>query len=183
MKRLLLFLALFLAACRPAAPASSPHEVHGTHTTAETAALPYDALFLDSMIVHHQGAVTMARQALEQAGHSELRALAISILTAQDAEIAQMRAWRQAWYPDLPPTEGLHIHMGPMEVPDDSSIPYDLRFIEAMIAHHEGAIAMAQDALQKAEHAEIRDLAKTIIATQQAEIEQMKRWRQEWYGR
>lgn len=183
MKRLLLFLVLFLAACRPVAPASSPHEAHEAHTTAETGVAPYDALFLDSMIVHHQGAVEMARQALEQAEHPELRALAEAILAAQEAEIAQMRLWREAWYPDLPPTEGLHIHMGPMEVADDPSIPYDLRFIEAMIPHHEGAIAMAQDALQKAEHPEIRDLARIIIATQQAEIEQMKQWRQEWYGR
>ncbi len=180
MKRLaFLVLLLFLTACQSAAPAASPHEAH---SAAESASVPYDALFLDSMIIHHQGAVEMARQALEQAERPELRALAEAILAAQEAEIAQMRAWREAWYPDLPPTEGLHIHMGPMEVADDPSVPYDLRFIEAMIPHHEGAIAMAQDALQKTEHAEIRDLAQAILAAQRAEIEQMEQWKLDWYG-
>ncbi|MEZ0395701.1 MAG: DUF305 domain-containing protein [Anaerolineales bacterium] len=171
---------LFLSACQSVSPDASTHEAH---SATEPASVPYDALFLDSMILHHQGAVEMARQALEQAEHPELRALAEAILAAQEAEIAQMRAWREAWYPDLPATEGLHIHMGPMEVEADASRPYDLRFIEAMIPHHEGAIAMAQDALQKAEHAELRDLAQAIIVAQQEEIEQMERWRMEWYGK
>lgn len=60
---------------------------------------------------------------------------------------------------------------------------YDERFIEMMIPHHEGAIEMAQDALTKAQHPEIRKMAQDIIASQQSEIDQMKRWRQEWYGR
>jgi len=166
----LLSLVALLAACASTDAAYDPY----SYATEET---PYEALFLDSMIIHHQGAVDMARQALEQAEHPELRALAESILAAQEAEIAQMRAWRDKWYPNLPPTKGLHIHMGPMEVAEDASRPYDLRFIEAMILHHEGAIAMAQDALQKAKRPEIRDLAQAIIAAQQAEIEQLKTWR------
>lgn len=176
----LVFLGLFLlmAACQPATMDASGD----THSGTEHTSVPYDALFLDSMIIHHQGAVEMASQALEQAEHAELRALAEAILAAQEAEIAQMQAWRQEWYPDLPLTEGLHVHMGPMEVSDDDSVPYDLRFIEAMIPHHEGAIAMAQDALQKAEHAEIRDLARAIMEAQQAEITQMEQWKQDWYG-
>lgn len=180
MKSKLLLLSLTLlwltAACQPASM------THSSHSTNDAQEAPYDARFLDSMILHHQGAVEMARQALEQAEHAELRALSEAILAAQEAEIAQMRVWREAWYPDLPPTEGLHLHMGPMQVSDDNTQPYDLRFIEAMIPHHEGAIEMARDALKNASHSEIRELAQTILDTQQAEIEQMKQWREAWYG-
>ena len=59
---------------------------------------------------------------------------------------------------------------------------YDLRFINAMIPHHEGAVAMAQDAQQKSERPEIQSLAQDIIASQQAEIEQLQQWRQAWYN-
>lgn len=50
------------------------------------------------MIVHHQGAVSMAKSALMHANHQELRDLAIAIITAQEGEISQMQAWLQQWY-------------------------------------------------------------------------------------
>jgi uncharacterized protein (DUF305 family) len=59
--------------------------------------------------------------------------------------------------------------------------PFDLAFIEAMIPHHEGAIEMAEVALENSENEEIRVLAEEIIAAQRAEIEQMEAWREEWY--
>lgn len=55
-------------------------------------------------------------------------------------------------------------------------------FIEEMIPHHQDAIDMAELALVRAEHQEIRDLAASIKQTQTAEIEQMRQWYQEWYG-
>lgn len=142
---------------------------------------PYDALFIDSMIVHHEGAIAMAEQALVDAERPEIRQLAETIISAQQAEIAQLREWRSAWYPDPGPTNGLQMETGPMEVANGSA-PFEQRFIEAMIPHHEGAIAMARDALQKAEHQELKDLAEAIIAAQESEIGQMRRWLQEWYG-
>ena len=60
---------------------------------------------------------------------------------------------------------------------------YDERFIDMMIPHHEGAIQMAQDALRKSQHPEIQHMAAAVIASQQREIDAMKRWRHEWYGR
>ncbi|WP_233579852.1 DUF305 domain-containing protein [Legionella septentrionalis] len=59
---------------------------------------------------------------------------------------------------------------------------YDKRFIDLMISHHEAAIMMAKDALQKATHPEIKDMAQQIINAQQKEIEQLKTWRTQWYG-
>jgi uncharacterized protein (DUF305 family) len=58
---------------------------------------------------------------------------------------------------------------------------FDLMFIDMMIPHHESAIAMAQVALVRAEHEELRTLAQEIIAGQQAEIDQLTAWREAWY--
>lgn len=68
-----------------------------------------------------------------------------------------MTAWRQRWYPDLAPTGGLDMGMGEMAVSTDESKPFDQRFIEATLSHHQGAIAMAQMAQHMAEHQEIKN--------------------------
>jgi uncharacterized protein (DUF305 family) len=58
----------------------------------------------------------------------------------------------------------------------------DQHFIEQMIPHHEGAIVMAQLALEKGQHTEIKTLAKGIIEAQQSEINDMKSWYKNWFG-
>lgn len=56
-----------------------------------------DRVFLDEMIVHHEGAVQMARRVAGSA-RPELRAFANQIIEAQTQEITDMRAWRSAWF-------------------------------------------------------------------------------------
>lgn len=143
---------------------------------------PFDAQFIDSMIEHHQGAVTMAEQALAEAEHAELRTIADAIIAAQTQEIDAMTTWRQEWYPDLALTDGMGMGMGEMTISSDESKPFDQRFLEAMISHHQGAIEMAQMAKQMAEHAEIKALADAIITAQEAEIEQMQNWLKAWFA-
>jgi uncharacterized protein (DUF305 family) len=58
----------------------------------------------------------------------------------------------------------------------------DQHFITMMIPHHEDAIAMANMALTRAEHPEIKQLAKNIKTSQSQEIEQMRAWYKKWYG-
>lgn len=58
----------------------------------------FDRTFLQEMIVHHEGAVVMARQALSVSERQELRSLAEAIIEAQEGEIAQMQAWQAAWF-------------------------------------------------------------------------------------
>lgn len=191
--------ALALAACGGASPAAAPPETPVAVATAAPAmdASPTsgmdhgsmggmtdaaaDAMFIDGMIVHHEGAITMARQALQEAERQEIQEVAQAIISAQESEIAQMRAWRTDWYPDLADTGGMAMDMGPMEVPAGDT-PFDQRFIQAMIPHHEGAIAMAQAVQQSTERQELKDLAQAIITAQEGEIAQMRAWLQEWYG-
>jgi len=58
----------------------------------------------------------------------------------------------------------------------------DRHFIEQMIPHHQDAVAMAELALGRAEHGELRQLAETIKTTQSREIDQMRAWYEAWYG-
>jgi uncharacterized protein (DUF305 family) len=58
----------------------------------------------------------------------------------------------------------------------------DKAFIDAMVPHHQGAIAMAEVALENAEHEEIIQLSRNIISTQRAEIEELKAIKQQEFG-
>jgi uncharacterized protein (DUF305 family) len=154
---------------------------HGAHGEMHEADTPFDAQFIDGMIEHHQGALDMAEEVIATSERAELLAFAQEIIDAQAHEIEMMNEWRAAWYPDLPPTGGMHVHMGDMEIADDPDKPFDQRFLEAMIGHHIGAIDMAVAALEEAEHEELRALAIEVIAVQQAEIDQMRAWLAEWF--
>lgn len=59
---------------------------------------------------------------------------------------------------------------------------FDKAFLSEMIMHHEGAVVMAEAALQNAKHPEIKQMAEAIITAQTSEINQMKNWQQSWYG-
>ncbi|OKH48182.1 DUF305 domain-containing protein [Phormidium tenue NIES-30] len=157
----------------------------------------YDLRFIDGMIPHHEGAVVMAEAALENSQRPEIRQLAEDIIAAQQVEIAQMRDWRAAWYPDAPAEPMMyHAEMNHDMAMSEEMISamrmdmdlggaddeFDLRFINAMIPHHEGAVAMAEDLKGKSDRPELLTLADEIITSQQAEIDQMEQWRQDWYG-
>ena len=57
----------------------------------------FDKEFITEMIVHHQGAISMAKLAATQAKHQEVKDLANNILSAQSSEIIQMQAWQKQW--------------------------------------------------------------------------------------
>ena len=164
----------------PTAAAGQDMAGHDMSAMSTTSDAPYDALFIDSMIVHHQGAITMAQEALEKAQRTELKQFAQNVIMVQDGEITQMKVWRNNWYPDLAISTGTGTDMGDMMVSQDDSVSYDLRWIDAMISHHQAAITMAQEALTKAEHADIKNLAQAIIDMQAAEITQLEAWRDQW---
>jgi uncharacterized protein (DUF305 family) len=156
-----------------------------------------DLRFIDAMTPHHQGAVVMAKEAQQKSQRPEIQKLAAAIIQAQNQEIAQMRQWRQAWYPKASGTAMVYDtqmgHMIPMSSEQMKGMmmsqdlgaadpKFDLRFIDAMIPHHEGAVTMAKDVLGKTKRPEIKQMGKAIVTSQQAEIEQMKAWRKVWYS-
>ena len=57
---------------------------------------------------------------------------------------------------------------------------YDRMFLANMIAHHQGAVDMANLALTSAKHQEIKDMANNIISAQTKEIGDMQSWQSSW---
>lgn len=64
----------------------------------------------------------------------------------------------------------------------DPAAPYDQRFIDEMLMHHQGAIMSAQMMIGNSQRPELRDLAGRIVAGQQRQIDRMRAWRAQWYG-
>lgn len=190
MRRTVTALALLLTACSGGREQAHPEE-HATGTAAAQATTaemptaasqaPYDLQFLDTMSKHHQGAVEMARISEAKIRHPELRQLVARIPADQQKEIDQMKAWRQQWYPGAAPAENMamqgmeqsHMDMGHMTAMQ-AGPQYDAMFIDMMVPHHEGALQMSKEALERAEHPELKALAQKIIAAQTNEIAQMK---------
>ena len=56
-----------------------------------------DKHFIEEMIPHHEGAIDMAKLALNQASKPEIKTLANNIIKSQTKEIEQMRGWYEAW--------------------------------------------------------------------------------------
>lgn len=130
----------------------------------------FDIAFLSQMIVHHQGAVDMAEDALEVAKEPTTKTEAQKVVDAQKKEIDQMKGWLKEWYATEPSKEHEDLmkqdmsHMMSMKVTDDHT------FFDMMIPHHEGALAMSELVEERSEKAELKELAKKMIADQTAEI-------------
>lgn len=140
----------------------------------------YDLRFIDGMIAHHMGAIEMAKDAQKNSRRPEIRNLANNIISAQVKEVTQLYAWKKDWYNDTRKVElnqhSMNVNLG------SADEKYDLRFINAMITHHSGAVDMANDALTKSTRTEILDLANAIMSDQTKEIQQMQEWRMDWYN-
>jgi len=148
-----------------------------------------EAGFARDMIDHHAQAVQMAEILRDKTKSDSMRLLVSDISLTQQAQIGIMQGWLGAW--GLPitgsepamawmghPTDGL---MPGMATPDEIDRLYtlppdraDVLFLRLMIAHHEAAIPMAQAVLKRTDEPEVRQLATSIIASQRAEIENMK---------
>lgn len=60
--------------------------------------------------------------------------------------------------------------------------PFDVAFLSQMIAHHEAAVRMAQEALGTAALPETKNEAQKVIDAQTGEIARMTGWLKDWYG-
>lgn len=174
-------------AATPAATTAAAHQGHSM-ASPEAGEDP-DLHFIDAMIVHHASAVAMAEAVQESAEHPEIRELAAEVIAAQEAEIDQMRAWRDEWFPGAPESDlssmasmaGMAMSDADLAMLAESESP-DEMFIEMMIPHHESAIEMATQIRQATSRPELQQLADEIVTAQQAEIDQMMEWQAEWFG-
>ncbi len=144
-----------------------------------------DQHFIIQMIPHHEGAIEMAKLALERSKRPEILSLAAGIVQAQELEIADMKRWYKDWYgADVPPG-GMGMHMDGMSGDMDAlraqrETDFDKLFIQQMIPHHEMAVMMAQ-MIKSSERPEMRTLAEDVVASQSREIDMMRDWLAAWY--
>ena len=137
-----------------------------------------DIMFAQMMIPHHQQAVDMSTLAETRSTNPEILALALQIKDAQAPEIKQMTAWLESAGAGM--DMGHDMGMGGMLTDEQmtalsnaSGAEFDKLYLQGMIAHHEGAIQMAQ-MIVGSNNAEAKELAAAIISSQTAEIEKMK---------
>lgn len=147
------------------------------------------------MVPHHESAIEMAKLAAERGEHAEIKRFAADIIAAQQSEIAQMEAWRNAWDGNdsagrnegNSAMSGEHSMMSggmSMEKQVESlrkADPFDKAFLAAMVPHHESAIEMAKPAVERAQHDELRELARKIVDAQARDIDRMNGWLRAWF--
>ncbi|MEU9254991.1 DUF305 domain-containing protein [Streptomyces sp. NPDC048270] len=158
-------------------PSVSAPAAQGRHNAADVA-------FAQGMIPHHRQAVEMADLAPTRAGSAEVKQLAEAIKKAQDPEIRTLSGWLTAWGEQVPAAgagdHSAHGAGGGMMTAEEmdrlgkaSGKAFDTAFMELMIKHHEGAVAMAKTERADGAHPEAKTMAEAIISSQSAEIATM----------
>lgn len=158
-------------------PAAAPGASQGGFNEA-------DVMFAQMMIPHHEQAVEMAKVVLAKTADADVRRLATAIEAAQAPEIALMKGWLAAWGKPAGASGGMDHGSGGDGMMSDADMDrfraatgaeLDRQFLEMMIVHHNGAIAMAEDELAKGVNPEARKLAEAIKSSQAAEVQEMQR--------
>ncbi|WP_415975911.1 DUF305 domain-containing protein [Rhodococcus sp. 077-4] len=146
-----------------------------------------DVMFARMMYPHHAQAIEMAAMVQGRTDNPDVVALASAIQAAQQPEMGRMTAWLAEWGQPAPSSD-----MGEMSGMDHSSDmglmtqqdmdalstatgpEFDRQWSTMMIAHHEGAIDMANTEIADGSNPDAQDMARTIVATQQQEIDTMR---------
>ena len=135
-------------------------------------------MFAQMMIPHHQQAVDMGTLAETRASNPVVKKLAAEIKSEQAPEINQMKKWLTSSGSSM--TMDHDMGMGGMLTDDEmetlkaaSGAKFDHLYLVDMIAHHEGAIHMAQMVVDS-DNPEAKALGEAIIKSQTKQIEYMK---------
>ena len=156
-------------------------EQAGGEQTVVSGQVPFAQAFIDAMVPHHREAIEMAKAAQSRGlSQPDLKKIASDIVGSQQREIDQMLDWREQWFgsrtlgPVLPEVLGVpESELGMEHGSADEvagAVDVDATFAEMMIAHHEGAIAMAEQVEERGQHEEVKELAAAIIDAQEREI-------------
>jgi uncharacterized protein (DUF305 family) len=170
-----LVLALALTACGgDEEPAAEPT---GDHNAA-------DVTFASEMIQHHAQALVMVDLTVGRELDPEFQQLTEAIREAQAPEIEVMADWLVGWGEEVPATDRDHVnaehgdedtHGDLTELEAAQGDEFRSLWLEQMIEHHEGAIAMAETEKADGAYPAAVDLAEAIIEAQSAEIEKMRK--------
>ena len=166
-----------------------------TSTPATPAADSAEVGFARDMTEHHAQAVEMAEIIRDRTVDPSLRFLARDVALTQQAQIGRMRGWLDQWgVTVVRPGEPME-WAGPMadhEMPTTGRMPgmaeradinalstaplaeAERAFLELMIEHHRGGVAMASAVLDRTERVEILTLAEAIVESQRSEIAAMQ---------
>lgn len=171
--------------------AASEYTAPGGSAPAATEHNAADTVFAQSMIPHHAQAVEMSGIVLaKEELPAAVRSLAERIKAAQAPEIEVMAGWLKDWNEPAPSSTGMSGHdmggsgsgMTGMMSEDDlnklkaaQGTAAARLYLTQMIAHHEGAVTMAKAETEDGSNPGAIKLSQGIAATQQAEIEEMRK--------
>jgi uncharacterized protein (DUF305 family) len=138
-------------------------------------------MFATMMIPHHRQAVEMADMALMKAKSAKVKQLATAIKAAQDPEIKQMSGLLRGWGKPVPspgmshsmPGSGMMTEQEMADLGKASGAAIDRMWVQMMIKHHQGAVAMAKTEQASGQSSQAIALAKKIETAQNAEIATM----------
>jgi len=144
--------------------------------------------FAMMMKSHHQAAIDMAQAELSSGTDETMKQMAQKIIKAQQSEINELEASLNNTkdaaknYDPTRKDEGFAKVMDKnmmmmMETPKaDESLSTDQQFANMMIPHHQSAVLMAEGFIKHGKDAKLLSMAKMIIADQNKEIEEFKKW-------
>jgi uncharacterized protein (DUF305 family) len=146
-----------------------------------------DVTFAQTMIPHHEQALTMSKLAAKNASRDEVKKLAADIEAAQLPEIEKMRGWLKAWgrgesdgaMAGMDHSAGGMAGMMPAEhlqaMEKTTGTEFEKMFLEMMIEHHRGAIEAAKTEQTQGMNADAKALADDVVTDQSAEIERIQK--------
>jgi uncharacterized protein (DUF305 family) len=149
-----------------------------------------DEKFVQDMIVHHQQAIFMSKLAPERASSRDVKELASRISDVQGLEIDMMNRWlSQHSIPTVNPTApdhhtgGGHASMPGMATQEQlqqleaaKGEGFDRLWLQLMIAHHEGALTMAEEVRSSGVDTRVQEIADAVVVEQTDEIQRMRTW-------
>ena len=175
---------LVLAACGGGSDHHSSATTDTTQTNSNRGFNDADIMFAQMMIPHHEQALELADMALDPTlmASEQVKVLASQIKAAQDPEIDVMTQWLSEWdQPLMDMSEDHSMTMeGMLSVDELSALgqmngeEFDQAWIQAMIAHHKGAIEMADTVKAAGASALVQELADAIIQAQKSEIDTLE---------
>ena len=205
----LLHTAATLLGCEGRPPADGAERAPTSEPGGATPELAlFDRDFVDTVAPQRVFGTEMARIARARAEHVELKKYADDYIRRARAEIEQLEQWRGVWYgstdtptwddapatPGMPrfqfrtgwatpaePLSGRVIGQDQLAALKSAPAPFDRVFLDAMIEHERFLSEVARVSQLRAEHAEIRQYAGSILDSTEQDVAQLRDWRTLWY--